>query len=520
MMDGFQTLPNEQEIVNWLEEEVWKDEEEARTQVMEGIRFLSIEQWSKRMMLTMSTEEQVNTFLEVMRKEGERGRLWPGVEGEVRVRAEAMTRRSIVITVMDVAPETDKELVRRAMEKFGTVKRCERMTLPAPYNRVELNKMKVELVRNGEKMPNIIHAFGTARSADDFLTWKLQYRGCPRYCYSCGATSHEARQCTERRAAREKLEKVASLVGEEQEETGEEQLSYAAVLKDPTFLVRQRRERDEEARGAAEREEQRTREREARSAREEQDRQEVIAREGEAEGRKRAEREREEEGREMELEESVEREPPLTEGNTPPPPQSGEVTEEVEVEGVPKVVVEEAKVAGVVVAEEAKVATQTQPSFLTPAQPRQSRGAKKGVETKQPPQVLKRGSSAGKIVEMEPGEERDGKIVRLEDGGDLTTWQGRKGRERSSSEDQFSEGGSSPRKRQSSSSPSSPRGSSKASRTTPGGGHCGGGGGPTRSTQPLAPALLALLAPALDRAALDKNSNTPPAAGAGHQNGC
>ena len=197
LMDNFQTLPSEQELVDWLEEEVWKDEEDARTQVMEGFRFLSIEHWAKRMILTVSTEEQVNSFLEVMRKDGERGRLWPGLEGEVRVRAEAMTKKSLMITVMDVAPETDKGLVRGAMEKFGTVKRCERMTMPTPYNRVRINRMKVELVRNGEKLPNIIHAFGTTNSADDFLTWKLQYRGCPRYCYSCGATSHEARQCTE-----------------------------------------------------------------------------------------------------------------------------------------------------------------------------------------------------------------------------------------------------------------------------------------------------------------------------------
>ena len=111
----------------------------------------------------------------------------------MKVQAQAMTKMSIVITVMDMAPETDKELVGRGMEKFGTVKRCERMTLPALYNMVEINKMKAELVRNGEKMPNIIHAFGTARSVDNFLTWKLQYRGCPRYCYFCGATSHEAR---------------------------------------------------------------------------------------------------------------------------------------------------------------------------------------------------------------------------------------------------------------------------------------------------------------------------------------
>ena len=162
-------MGGEQEIVDWLEEEVWKDKEGARTQVMEGFSFRSIEQWAKRLILTVSAEEQVNTFLEVMRKEGERGRLWPGLEGEVRVKAEAMANRSIVITVMDVAPETEQELVRRAMEKFGTMKRCERMTLPAPYNRVEINEMKVELVRNGEKLPNIIRAFGTANSADKFL---------------------------------------------------------------------------------------------------------------------------------------------------------------------------------------------------------------------------------------------------------------------------------------------------------------------------------------------------------------
>ena len=162
-------MGGEQEIVDWLEEEVWKDKEGARTQVMEGFSFRSIEQWAKRLILTVSAEEQVNTFLEVMRKEGERGKLWPGLEGEVRVKAEAMANRSIVITVMDVAPETEQELVRRAMEKFGTMKRCERMTLPAPYNRVEINEMKVELVRNGEKLPNIIRAFGTANSADKFL---------------------------------------------------------------------------------------------------------------------------------------------------------------------------------------------------------------------------------------------------------------------------------------------------------------------------------------------------------------
>jgi len=67
-----------------------------------------------------------------------------------------------------------------------------------------------------------------------------------------------------------------------------------------------------------------------------------------------------------------------------------------------------------------------QPQFLTPSQPRDLMVAKKGVEIR--PQELKRGTSAGRIARMKPGEERDGKVVRLEDKGQVTTWQGREGR--------------------------------------------------------------------------------------------
>ena len=41
--------------------------------------------------MTLSTETQLQAFLSVMNKAGEpEGRLWPGLEHEVRVRAEAM----------------------------------------------------------------------------------------------------------------------------------------------------------------------------------------------------------------------------------------------------------------------------------------------------------------------------------------------------------------------------------------------------------------------------------------------
>ena len=294
-MEGFQVLPTEEEFVKWLEEEVFKDELDIMTLVLEGFRFLSIDTYCKKMLMTLSTETQLQAFLSVMNKEGEpEGRLWPGLEHEVRVRAEAMNKRSMEITVLDVDPESDTGLVKQAMEKYGEVNRCERMNLPGAWSRVKVNKMKVELVPNGAKIPNIIHAFGTTKSADDFATWKLQYRGCARYCFGCGATSHEARHCTERGFTKEKLGKVASVVGEE--ETGEApqpglKLSYAAVLKDPTFLARQRREQEEEAQKVREREEQEVQEREEKSARREKERQEKISKDGEAEGLERARQE-------------------------------------------------------------------------------------------------------------------------------------------------------------------------------------------------------------------------------------
>ena len=274
-MDQFQTLPSEEEMGQWMEREAFKDDVEAFDQVLEGFKAMTTFTRTKKIMITMSNDAQLQTFLAVMGKDGEQGRLWPGLGQEVRVRVETRMGRSMDIVVLDVDPESDVDLVRQAMEKYGQVRRCERMKMSGKFHRVVVNKVKVELVRNETRLPNIIHAFGTTTSPDDFATWKMEYRGCQRYCYGCGATSHEARQCEEQRTNRGRLERMASVVGEEQEETGEPQpLSYAAVLKDPTYLARQNKEREEEKRRREER-------REDRSAREERERRERRSRETE-----------------------------------------------------------------------------------------------------------------------------------------------------------------------------------------------------------------------------------------------
>ena len=123
-----------------------------------------------------------------------------------------------------------------------------------PFSHVKVNKMKVEVVRNKVQLPNVIHSFGTKENIDNFLIWKLQYSGRPRYCFLCGDARHEARQCGQRGITRSQLEEMRCVVGEEQvaeEERGvgtkAPKLTYAAVLKDPSFLAKQQQERQEKA---------------------------------------------------------------------------------------------------------------------------------------------------------------------------------------------------------------------------------------------------------------------------------
>jgi hypothetical protein len=250
-MDGFLTLPSEGELQDWLVDKVFAGaEEQVRNTVFLGFKYLSVDLFRKRFLITFSTDDNLRAFLEVFGSHGAQGVLWPG--SDVKVRAQAMEELTLEIILLDVAPETDEELVKTIMGKYGRVVRCERMLWGGPFSHVKVNKMKVEVVRNKVQLPNVIHSFGTKENIDDFLIWKLQYPGCPRYCFLCGDARHEARQCGQRGITRSQLEEMRCVVGEEQvveEEHGvgpkAPKLTYAAVLKDPAFLAKQQQERQE-----------------------------------------------------------------------------------------------------------------------------------------------------------------------------------------------------------------------------------------------------------------------------------
>ena len=58
-MEGFDVLPTEVEFVEWLEEQVFKNEPEVRGTVLEGFKYLSIDTFRKRFLVTFGTEQEL-----------------------------------------------------------------------------------------------------------------------------------------------------------------------------------------------------------------------------------------------------------------------------------------------------------------------------------------------------------------------------------------------------------------------------------------------------------------------------
>ena len=62
-MKGFQVLPDEEELVKWLDEEVFKDEDGVMTLFFKGFQGLSIDIYGKKMLMTLGTKTQLKAFL-------------------------------------------------------------------------------------------------------------------------------------------------------------------------------------------------------------------------------------------------------------------------------------------------------------------------------------------------------------------------------------------------------------------------------------------------------------------------
>ena len=122
----FATLLSEGEFEEWLVQTVFGGKETALDRVLEGFKCINIGAF----FMTFETREQAEELLSIMEGHGSLGVLWPGLGSIVRVKASSMDETVTEITVIDVDTETDEDLVRRALEKFGKIKRCERSCMP------------------------------------------------------------------------------------------------------------------------------------------------------------------------------------------------------------------------------------------------------------------------------------------------------------------------------------------------------------------------------------------------------
>ena len=112
--------------MDWLDDAVFGADRDTYGRIVLGLKYLRIDNFRKRFLLTFESEVLVKDFLEVFEAHGPEGVLWPGLGQIVRVRAEAMGNVTLEILLLDVDPETSLQMVQDVMEKYGKVKRCAR----------------------------------------------------------------------------------------------------------------------------------------------------------------------------------------------------------------------------------------------------------------------------------------------------------------------------------------------------------------------------------------------------------
>ena len=126
-MEQFGILPTEAEFEAWMISTVFKEDAAALEVVLAGFKYLNIDVFRKRFLLTFEEDNQAKAMLEVAETHGPCGIMWPGLGRDIRVRVFSMDEVVLEIVVMDVAPETDVELVKNTLEKYGRVKCCQRI---------------------------------------------------------------------------------------------------------------------------------------------------------------------------------------------------------------------------------------------------------------------------------------------------------------------------------------------------------------------------------------------------------
>ena len=238
----FQELPTEIQVADWFGDHLFTGEV---SNLLAKVGGLDIEEREKRIMVQLTSSEEVDHLLTRM---GEEGVEWPEfvdpvTNQPIKIKGYSTDKSSLRVTLLDVPRDIEDNMIKEVMSKYGTVQEVKRHHLKKPgMEHIIVNRVSVKLARDSEvDLPTTIYGLGSSTNGGDRSIWRVTYTGAPRRCYRCGNHNHVARDCRRPPITMQDLEKMpvlgeAQAEGAEDGEAGAFPKSFAAVVRSTKFL--------------------------------------------------------------------------------------------------------------------------------------------------------------------------------------------------------------------------------------------------------------------------------------------
>ena len=235
----FQELPTEAQVAEWFGNHLFIGEV---ANLLGKVGGLDIEEREKRVMVQLSSSEEVDQLLARM---GEEGVEWPefvdpATNQPIRIRGFSADNSSLRVTLLDVPRDVEDDIIRTALAQYGTVQEVKRHHLIKPgMEHILVNRVSVKLSKDREvELPTHIYGLGSSINGGDRSIWRVTYPGAPRRCYRCGNPNHMARDCRRPPITMQQVEKMPAVgevrpAGVQQEQ---QPMSFAAVVKSAKYL--------------------------------------------------------------------------------------------------------------------------------------------------------------------------------------------------------------------------------------------------------------------------------------------
>ena len=211
---AFQELPTEEEVAEWFGDHLFQ---EGTAELLGKVAGLDIEERDKRILVQLTSQEEVELLLNRMGPEGVE---WPKfldpvTNQPVKIKGISTDNSSLKVTLLDVPRDVSDQTIRVTMERYGRVEEVKKHHLAKEgMEHISVNRVTVRIRKEEDvELPANIFALGSSTSGSEISIWRVTYPGAPRRCFRCGFTNHLARNCTRQPITLRQVEKLP-VVGE------------------------------------------------------------------------------------------------------------------------------------------------------------------------------------------------------------------------------------------------------------------------------------------------------------------